>query len=97
MQKRQRFSAEFKREAVRLLKAGERPAAAVARDLGIPRNKLYRWAQDLEKLGDRAFGGSGRPKASSDDLATLQRENARLRQENEILKKAAAYFARELP
>ena len=60
MQKRQQFTAEFKREAVRLLKAGDRPAAVVARELGIPRNRLYKWAQDLEKNGTTAFAGSGR-------------------------------------
>lgn len=97
MQKRQRFTAEFKREAVRLLKAGDRPAAVIARELGIPRNRLYKWATDLDAKGAGAFGGSGRPKSNPDELAKLQRENERLRQENEILKKAAAYFARELP
>ncbi len=97
MQKRQQFTSEFKREAVRLLKAGDRPAAVAARELGIPRNRLYKWAQDLEKKGATAFAGSGRPKASGDELAALKRENARLKAENEILKKAAAYFARELP
>lgn len=97
MQKRQRFTAEFKREAVRLLKAGDRPAAVIARELGIPRNRLYKWASDLDTKGAGAFVGSGRPKASHDQLAKLQRENERLREENEILKKAAAYFARELP
>ena len=97
MQQRQRFTAEFKREAVRLLKTGDRPAAVIARDLGIPRNRLYKWASDAERQGEQAFRGSGRPKASRDELAILQRENARLRQENEILKKAAASFARELP
>ena len=97
MQKRQRFTAEFKREAVRLLKVADKPAAAIARELGIPRNRLYKWAQDAEKKGDQAFAGSGRPKASSDELAVLKRENTRLKEENEILKKATAYFARELP
>lgn len=97
MQKRQRFTAEFKREAVRLLKAGNRPAAVIARELGIPRNRLYKWSADLDTKGAGAFGGSGRPKASQDELTKLQRENERLREENEILKKAAAYFARELP
>jgi len=87
MEKRQRFTAEFKHEAVRLLKAADRPAAVVARELGIPRNRLYKWAQDAETKGDQAFCGSGRPKASRDDLSMLQRENARLKQENEILKK----------
>ena len=97
MQKRQQFTAEFKREAVRLLKAGDRPAAVVARELGIPRNRLYKLAQYLEKNGTTAFAGSGRPKASIDKLAALKRENTRLKEDNEILKKAAAYFARELP
>ena len=97
MEKRQRFTAEFKREAVRLLKAADKPAAVVARELGVPRNRLYKWAQDARNKGDQAFGGSGRPKASSDELAVLKRENARLQEENEILKRAAAYFARELP
>jgi transposase len=97
MEKRQRFTAEFKREAVRLMRTSGRPAAVIARELGIPRNRLYKWAQDAEKKGDQAFRGSGRRKASSDELATLKRELARLKEENEILKKAAAYFARELP
>lgn len=97
MEKRQRFTAEFKREALRLLKTSGKPAAVVARELGIPRNRLYKWAADAERKGEQAFRGSGRPKASQDELAILQRENARLKEENEILKKAAAYFARELP
>jgi transposase len=96
MQKRQRFTAEFKREAIRLMKTSTKPAAALARELGVPRNRLYKWAQDAEKKGDQAFQGSGRPKASRDELSVLQRENARLKEENEILKKAAIYFAREL-
>jgi transposase len=96
MEKRQKFTAEFKREAVRLLKFAGKPAAVVARELGIPRNRLYKWARDTEDKGEKAFGGSGRPKSSADELAVLKRENARLQQENEILKKAAAYFAREL-
>lgn len=97
MIKRQKFTAEFKREAVRLLQTAGKPAAVVARELGIPRNRIYKWAEDASKQGDAAFRGSGRPKASSDELSVLKRENARLQEENEILKKAAAYFARQLP
>lgn len=96
MEKRRRFTEEFKREAVRLLRAAKKPAAELARELGIPRNRLYKWAEDVEKKGDRAFQGSGRPKVSADSLSALKRENARLKEENEISKKAAAYFAREL-
>jgi transposase len=97
MEKRQRFTAEFKREAIRLMKTAAKPAATLARELGVPRNRLYKWAQDAEKQGDQAFRGSGRPKASTDELSLLQRENARLKEENEILKKAAIFFAKELP
>ena len=73
MQKRQRFTAEFKREAIRLMKTSTKPATALARELDVPRNRLYKWAQDAEKKGDRAFQGSGRPKASTDELSVLQR------------------------
>ncbi len=97
MTTRRKFTAEFKREAVRLLQMASKPAAVVARELGIPRNRIYKWAQDASKKGDEAFRGSGRPKASADDLSVLKRENARLQEENAILKKAAAYFARQLP
>ena len=97
MEKRQRFSAEFKREAIRLMQTSGKPAATLARELGVPRNRLYKWAQDAENKGDQAFRGSGRPKASQDELAVLKRELERVKEENEILKKAAEYFARELP
>ena len=69
MEKRQKFTAEFKREAVRLLKTGGKPVAVVARELGLPRNRLYKWAKDLEDKGTKAFAGSGRPKAISDELS----------------------------
>ena len=69
----------------------------MARELGIPRNRIYKWAEDADKKGEQAFRGAGRPKASMDELAVLQREIARLKEENEILKKAAAYFAKALP
>jgi transposase len=97
MTQRQKFTAEFKREAVRLLQTCGKPAAIVARELGIPRNRLYKWAHDADTKGTGAFRGSGRPKAASDELSVLKREVARLQEENDILKKAAAYFARQLP
>lgn len=97
MRKRERFTPEFKREAVRLLEAGDKPAAEVAMELGIRRNKLYKWQQQLRKAGDTAFPGSGRKKAVEEsELVRLRRENERLREERDILKKAATYFAREL-
>jgi len=94
--KRLRFSREFKLEAVRQLALGRQPAAELARELGVPRNRLYKWREQLQAKGeDTAFPGPGRRRGADAELADLQRENARLREENEILKKAAQYFARE--
>ncbi len=95
MTKRQRFTKEFKLEAVRLWKSSGRPAAAVARELGLRRNHLYKWQTELEGHKEAAFPGSGNRPASENELQRLRRENARLREERDILKKAAAYFARE--
>ena len=95
MQKRQ-FTPEFKREAVRLFREADKPATDVARELGIPRSRLYQWSHDLAHSGDAAFAGSGRRQDPTDELSKLRRENARLQEEVSILKKAAAYFAKEL-
>lgn len=95
--KRQSFSAEFKREAVRLLEQGDKEAAQLARELGIKRNQLYKWKTEIDAHGDAAFPGKGgRPRqVGADNSAALKAEIKRLREENEILKKAAIYFARE--
>lgn len=98
MQTRQTYTNEFKREAVRLLNAGDKSASDLARELGVRRNQLYKWQKELAEQGAAAFKGPGRrPADISDSLSALQKENDRLREEVEILKKAAAYFARELP
>jgi transposase len=97
MGQRQRFTKEFKLEAVQLLKQSGRPAAEIARELGIPRNRLYTWAAQLEVHPDASFPGSGRQPAPAAELARLRREVARLTEERDILKKAAAYFAKDLP
>lgn len=95
MKKRQSFTKEFKLEAVRLLERGDKPAAEIARELGIARNKLYKWQEQLNARGrDDAFPGHGRRAGSEAEVAQLRREVARLKEENEILKKAATYFAR---
>jgi len=91
------YTREFKLEAIRLMETSDRPAAEIARELGIPRNRLYKWKDELAAKGDKAFTGAGRPKQSElSELAALKRENEQLKEENEILKKAAAYFAKEL-
>ncbi len=91
------YTKEFKQEAVRLMEDSDRPASEIAMELGIRRNQLYKWKEQIERKGDTAFSGRGRPKKEDQsELATLRQENNRLKEENEILKKAAAYFAMEL-
>lgn len=90
---RQRFTAEFKREAVRLLERGDKPVSQLAVELGVARNRLYKWRDALQVHGDHAFAGSGRRSPQQQELAQLRRELARAKEENLILKKATAYFA----
>lgn len=100
MKKRKSYSKQYKLEAVRLLEQGDQTAEQLARELGTRRNQLYKWKAELSKHGDaQAFQGPGRRclTGKDDELARLKRENAQLKQERDILKKAAAYFARELP
>ena len=97
MKKRASYTKEFKLEALRLMRGTERPASEIARELGVRRNQLYKWQEQYDAKGDSAFGGSGRPaKDSQSELARLRQENIRLQEENEILKKAAVFFAKEV-
>ncbi len=97
--KRGRFSKEFKLEAVRLLELGQKPATQLAMELGIARNQLYKWQAQLGKVGkEQAFRGPGRkPGDEQSETERLRAELKRVTEERDILKKAAAYFARELP
>ena len=93
---RQRYSREFKREAARLLELGQKPAAQLALELGVRRNLLYRWQKELAK-GGGAFRGSGRkPIDQQSEVERLKSELKKVTEERDILKKAAAYFAKEL-
>lgn len=97
MTKRQyrRFTKEFKLEAIRLADEADKPVTEVARELGIRVNQIYKWKRQLETKQDEAFPGHGKQLGEAGELTHLKREIARLKEENEILKKAAAYFARE--
>ena len=94
MNKRKSFTAQFKREAVRLLETSQKPPADLARELGVRRNQLYKWKEQLGKRGSQAFPGTG--KRATDELARLRKELEQVKEERDILKKAAAYFAKEL-
>jgi transposase len=89
---RQPYAAEFRQEAVRLLRSGV-PLARLASDLGVAEQTLRNWrTQDEADRGERSDVLSSDERAR---LRELERENRVLRQEREILKRAAAFFARE--
>ena len=94
-QRRRKHSKEFKKEAVKLVKEQGYQVSEAARNLGIHPNVLGRWKQELGvKQGDDATpDGSA---AMQSELNRLRKENKRLQMEREILKKAAAFFAKEL-
>jgi len=85
------YTKEFQQNAVRLALNGEKSKAAVARELGVPEWKLRDWVRAAMKTSIK--NGS---RSAIDDLLALQQENKKLRMENEILKKAATYFAKNL-
>ena len=88
-QERRVFTEEFKRDAVKLAKERGNVARA-ARDLGVHESVLSRWKRRLDTAPERPFPGQGKPQ--NPELAQLKRENARLTEENEILKKAVGIF-----
>ena len=96
MRKRKIHSREFKKEAVRLLEDGERTYREVGEMVGVDHGLLRKWKMNLIEEGGDAFRGQGRRKAIEVEIQLLREENRKLKEEQEILKKAAAYFARQL-
>jgi transposase len=91
---RRAFSDEFKAEAVKLVLEGGRTVAQAAKDLDLTPSALGQWVERAQ--ADRGKGRAGvLTTAEREELATLRKENRELRMEREILKKAAAFFARE--
>jgi transposase len=91
--KRKTYTAEFRREAVRLVVEQGLTAARVAEDLGVSRNTLYSWVQELREEIEATRTGAQR--SETEELKRLRKENEQLRLERDILKKAAAYFAKD--
>ena len=96
--RRKTYTREFKESAIELCNSSGRPAKSVAEELGIHHTSLCRWlrAGEEEKAGGlKAFPGQGVPR--DEELARLKKEVADLRETNEILKKAMAFFVVKNP
>jgi transposase len=93
---RRRFGREFKIEAVRLIKERVVSVAQASRDLDVHQNVLRKWERDLASDPAQAFPGHGQMKPDQLEIEKLRREVAKLKAERDILKKAAAYFARDV-
>ena len=93
--KRRSFTREFKVEAVKLVRDRAVPIAQAARDLDVHENVLRKWVKDFDADPAQSFPGNGRMKPEQLEIERLRREVVRLKAERDILKKAAAYFAKE--
>jgi transposase len=92
---RRTFSREFKLEAVKLVRDRGVTVAQAARDLDVHENVLRKWVKDWEADPGDAFPGQGQMKPEQQEIERLRREVAKLKAERDILKKAAAYFAKD--
>ena len=92
---RRRFTREFKLEAVRLIKERGVSVAQASRDLAVHQTQLRKWVQDFADDPQQAFPGHGQMKPEQAEISRLKREVTKLKAERDILKKAAAYFAKE--
>jgi transposase len=88
------YSSEFKESAVKLVLNSDQPLSATARELGVNKNTLHTWVSKYSKPVE------GQQTRTDDhlyeELKRLKKENIRLKEERDILKKAAAYFAKEI-
>ena len=92
---RRKFTREFKLEAVKLIKERGVSVAQASRDLSVHQTVLLVWMKDIAADPSQAFPGHGQMKPEHAEIARLKREVTKLKAERDILKKAAAYSARE--
>ena len=95
MTRRRKYTREEKLEAVRLCNDGTRSVTEVGTALGIAPSQLYKWQREFAQDGIDAFPGNGKVSSTDEELHRLRRENKRLTEERDFLKKTAAFFAKE--
>ena len=92
---RRTFTREFKVQAVKLVTEQGYSFAEAARQLGVRDHQIRTWKKQLDAQSSGATSGGGTPAALDAELRRLRAENKRLQMEHDILKKAAAFFAKE--
>ena len=92
---RRSFTKEFKLEAVKLIKERGVSVSQASQDLGVHQTQLRNWVKDFVSDPQQAFPGQGQMKPEQAEIERLRREVIKLKAERDILKKAAAYFAKE--
>lgn len=90
-----KYDKQLKTEAIRLALTSTQSIAKTASDLGIKEGTLYNWVSKAKQKGVMVANGQGQPANLVEELNRLRKENARLKEEREIFKKAAAFFAKE--
>lgn len=91
---RKKYDGTFKRESVRLADTSGKTDRTVEKELGLYQGALRHWREDLNADPNHAFPGTGHLKPLEDENRRLMRENAILREERDILKKAVAIFSK---
>ena len=92
---RRKYTREYKLEAIGLIRERGVSIKQASRDLGIHENTLRAWLKEFEADPQHSFPGHGQMKPEAAEITQLKREVAKLKAERDILKKAAAYFAKE--
>jgi transposase len=90
-----KYPDQFRRDALKLVESSGRPIAEVARSLGVAEGTLWNWVRAARDATERAADPDALTESERDELRRLRRENVALRTDTEILRRAAAYFARE--
>jgi transposase len=93
-EKKPRYDAALKKEIAQVYLEGRRSAPSLASELGVHANTIYKWAEQYSSDPENSFPGSGHMKPDEEELARAKRRVRDLEEEVEILKKAAAYFAK---
>lgn len=96
MTKRNKYSQEFKTEAINMVLNEEKSADDVGKMLKIHPSTIRKWIARYRKDGEDAFPGNGNQTPAEKEIARLKKEIKELKQEKDILKKATAYFAKEI-